>query len=111
MSQLDCHLQMHFRRARAHVVRERQGATPVLGRLSVPSSAASSGCASHTKSAAPGILVMVFTSFSVEPLRILRRADTRRQRIAGIDRHVHHTAALHAIARPQRPVGKDVALT
>ena len=36
--------------------------------------------------------------------------DARCQRIAGIDRHVHHTAALHAILGTPGPGGKDLTL-
>ena len=38
---------------------------------------------------------------SVEPLRVLRRADPGGQRVADEERHVHHAPALHALPRAE----------
>ena len=48
--------------------------------------------------------------FQVETLGVFRGADAGRERIARINRHIHHAAALHAVARTPRAVGENVAL-
>ncbi len=44
-----------------------------------------------------------------QPLRVGRGAHARRERIAGIDGHVLHAAALHPVARPHRSFREHVA--
>ena len=48
--------------------------------------------------------------FQIEPLRVFRGADAGGERIARIKRHIHHAAALHAVARTPGTVGENVAL-
>src|SRR6476469_3905098 len=43
-----------------------------------------------------------------ETLRVLRRADSRRQRIAGERRHVGDAAALHTLRRTHRALRKHI---
>ena len=45
-----------------------------------------------------------------QPFGILGRADSRRERIARIDRHIHDAAALHAVRIAAWPRGEHVAL-
>ena len=109
MSQLDLHFQMNFRRARAEVIGDGQGAAPGVGndisfergqqRLRV-----GVGNRQH------GNFGEGLGVFQVEALGIFRGADAGRERIARIDRHVHHAAALHAVARTPCAVGENVAL-
>ncbi len=48
--------------------------------------------------------------FDGQPLNIALGANARRERIAGIDRHVQHAAALHAVFIAHGTFGKDVVL-
>src|SRR5206468_11511884 len=43
--------------------------------------------------------------------RSLRGSDAGRERIAGIDRHVHHASALHPVHRPPGSLRVHVALS
>ncbi len=49
--------------------------------------------------------------FQVETLCVFRGADSGRERIAGIERHIHHAAALYAVAWAPGAVGENVALS
>ena len=57
-----------------------------------------------------GILVRVTASLERQALGVLGGADAGRQRVAGINRHVHDAAALHAVLGTAGPCGKDFAL-
>src|SRR5208282_1620844 len=46
----------------------------------------------------------------LQALRVLRRAHSRCQRIAGIERHIRDAAALHAIFRAVGTLGENIAL-
>ena len=43
----------------------------------------------------------------IQPLRVLGGADAGRQRVTGVDLHLHDTAALHALGRAHRALGED----
>ena len=48
--------------------------------------------------------------FARETLGVLRCAYARRQRIARMNRHIHHAAALHALLRTPRALRINIAL-
>ena len=102
-------LQVHLRRTRAHVIGEGQSAAPGgrrhrsrqfrQQRLRV-----AVGNRHHRNLHQGGGVL------EGQALGVLRRADSRSQRIAGINRHVHHASALRAVGVAERALGEDVAL-
>ena len=70
-----------------------------------PPSASSSGRASAYEIGRTGIFVSVGASVTREALRVRRRADAGRQRVARIKRHVGHGAALRAPIVRNAPFG------
>ncbi len=75
-----------------------------------PVSAASSGCASAVRDRHHRDLHDRRRVLAIEALRVRVGADARRERIARVDRHVHHAPALHAVLRTVRPVRERLAL-
>src|SRR3989441_10986335 len=93
--------QVHLRRPGADVVGDREAAAPLLGRHR----------AGERREQGLGVAVGNrkhrdlrdrLRLIDGQTLRVLGGTYARREWIAGIDGHVHHTAALHAVARSPR---------
>ena len=102
-------LQVHARRTGAEAISDRQRTAPSLGRDK----------SRHRREQRLRVAVRNGEHrdlhdrggvLAVETHRVLRRADARSERIAGIHGHVHHAAALHAVFRAERTVGIDLSL-
>ena len=98
-------LQVHARRPRADPVGDRQRAAPAVGRHRTLDRG-QQRLRVRVRDRQDGNLRERRRVLHGQPCRAGRRADVRGQRIARIERHVHHAAALRAVLRPHRAVRK-----
>ena len=106
---VEFHAHVNFRGTRSDVIGDRQRAPPCFGRdrpfqCGQQRLRVSIGHRQH------GNFRQRFRFADGQALGVRGRADAGRERIAGIERHVHHAAALRAVARAVRALGKNVVL-
>ena len=102
-------LDVHGRRARADAVRDRQRSAPRL-RRNRTLECGEKRPRVRVRDREHRDLRDRLRVLPVEALRIGGRADAGRQRVAGVQRHVCHAAALHALLRTERALRVDLAL-
>ena len=104
------HPQVHLRGPGADVVSDPEPAAPAVGR-GTPSERGEQRLRIGVRDRQHGNLGDRLRLLEGQPLRVLRGSDAGRERIAGIDRHVHHAAALHPVHRPPGSLRVHVALS
>ena len=100
---------MHLRGTRTDVIRNRQSAAPVL-RRDRPFQRSQQRLRVAVRHGKHRNFGKRFRFAQRQPLRAGNRADARRERIAGIQRHIHHAPALRAVPRAIGTVREHVAL-
>src|SRR6266851_6372049 len=100
---------MNFCRTRSDVVRKWQSATPFL-RSHRPFQILEQRLGVRPRDRQHRNLLERFRLGKWKPAGAFFRSPAWRKRIAGIDGHIHHAAALDAVFWPVRPLGIGVAL-
>ena len=105
---IECHFQMHPRRPRSNVIRNRERSAPLIGSHR-PRQCGQQRLCVAIRNRQHRNLRDALGIFQRQTLGIRCCADPRGQRISWTVRSkIHHAAALHAIGGPHRPDRKNV---